>query len=353
MTTASEKTILAIQYVVKQISVGTNLSLLNILWAMVSGGFLASRGTVHLALKISGCTDEETRRASQALRTGQWQIEELIANWRAYVHEQKQWERRTYEDWHAVSVDVIVFPRPKLKGWVGKLYRGTFGRAVNAIGLGVIVDIGQYQGERVALLRKIVRSRNCDESEKLLKQDLFKASAKQLQPDEVFIHDAGATIKDMRESDIKNFVLRLGKNCVARRRLLADDAHGNRKYGKIIRPLSRVRKGKKIEATGDPDLKTSFQWQQRQVEAWCWRDVVGVEDKVLDKAQPYDIWVFLIRSLRSRWWWVQRLKWLPKQSLHSILTAGLWNKHHWQQNNGWVCRDSMYGSLNVVGVCQS
>jgi hypothetical protein len=57
MTTASQKMIQAIQHVVKPISIGTNLNLLNLLWAMVSGAFLSSRGTVHLALKLSGCTD--------------------------------------------------------------------------------------------------------------------------------------------------------------------------------------------------------------------------------------------------------------------------------------------------------
>ena len=88
MTTASEKMIQAIQYVVKQMGIGTNLNLFNLLWAMVSGQFLLSRGTVHLALKLSGCTDAETKRASNALRTGQWQIGELIGKWRNYIKQE-------------------------------------------------------------------------------------------------------------------------------------------------------------------------------------------------------------------------------------------------------------------------
>jgi len=40
MTTASEKMIQAIEYVVKPISIGTNIALLHLLWAMVSGAFL-------------------------------------------------------------------------------------------------------------------------------------------------------------------------------------------------------------------------------------------------------------------------------------------------------------------------
>lgn len=353
MTTASEKMIQAIEHVVKQISIGTNLNLLNILWAMVAGSFLLSRGTVHLALKISGCSDAETRRASNTLREGQWQIGELITNWRQYIHKQTIWNRREYEGWHAVSADVVVFPRPKLKGWRGKLYRGTVGKAIKAVGLGVIVDIGEYQGSRVALLRKIVRSRNCDNSEKLLKQDLLRESARLLQSNEVFIHDAGAKIKDMRAANILNFVIRLSTNCVARRNFLPDDAHGNRKYGAVIRPLSRMRKGKEIASTDDPDIKTSFQWQGRQIVAWCWQDVVGFEDKVSDEAQPYDIWVFLTRALKSHWWLEQPSKCQPKRSTNYMLIVGPWNKHHWLPNKELVSRGSMCGSLNVAGACLS
>ena len=74
MTTASEKMIQAIEYVVKPISIGTNVALLHLLWAMVSGAFLSSRGAVHTALKLSGRSDAETRRGGNALRKGQWQI---------------------------------------------------------------------------------------------------------------------------------------------------------------------------------------------------------------------------------------------------------------------------------------
>lgn len=350
MTTASEKMILAIQYVVKQMGIGTNFNLFNLLWAMVTGSFLLSRGTVHLALKISGCTDREIGRASNSLRTGQWQIVELITSWRQYVDQETEWEQRTYAGWSAVSADVVVFPRPKLKGWRGKLYRGIFGKAVKAIGLGMIVDIGEYKGERVPLLRQIVRSRNCDGSEKLLNQDLLKAVANSLKPKELLIHDAGAKIKNMREASVRNYVIRLSKNCVARRNFLPDNAHGNRQYGEEIRPLARMRKGKKIEATEDADLKTSFQWQGRKIEAWCWRDVVGYQDKVSDEAQPYDIWVFLTRALKSHGWWEQRLRYQLKLSSISILTAGLWNKHHWLPSSELDYKDNMSGNLKAVGV---
>jgi len=180
MTTATEKMIQAIEYVVKPLSVGTNLALLHLMWAMVSGAFLSSRGAVHTALKASGRSDEETRRSGNALRTGQWQISELIARWREWVKGQKGWDAREHEGWRAISCDVVVFPRLKLKGWVAKLYRGTFGKAIKAVGFGVIVEVGQYGQERVALLRQIIRCKNVEDSEKQLQADLLAAGAKTL-----------------------------------------------------------------------------------------------------------------------------------------------------------------------------
>ena len=96
MTAATDKMIHAIEYVVKPLSIGTNLALLHLLWAMVSGAFLSSRGAVYTALKLSGRSDKEARRSGNALRTGQWQIGELISRWREWVLSHDEWQRREY-----------------------------------------------------------------------------------------------------------------------------------------------------------------------------------------------------------------------------------------------------------------
>ena len=224
MSTASEKMIHAIEYVVKPLSVGTNKAILHLLWALVSGAFLQSRGAVYTALKLNGRSDEETRRSGNALRKGQWQISELITRWREWVLTNGQWQRREHEGWYAMSCDVVVFPRLKLHGWVAKLYRGTFGKAVKAVGFGLIVDVGQYDGERVALLRQIVRCKNIEGSEAQLQIDLLAAAAKQLGNKGVFVHDAGVAVKAVQDAEIDRFVVRLAKNCVARWNTLPQDA---------------------------------------------------------------------------------------------------------------------------------
>ncbi len=329
MTAANEKMIQAIEYVVKPLSIRTNLVLLHLLWAMVSGAFLSSRGAVHTALKLSGRTDAETRRSGNALRKGQWQIEELITRWREWVLSHDEWQEQTYEGWYAVSCDVVVFPRLKLKGWVAKLYRGTFGRAVKAVGFGVIVDVGHYQGVRVPLLRQLIRCRNVADSEAQLNADLLKAGAKALGDKGVFVHDAKVAVPAVQEAGIERYVIRAAKNCVARWSYLPENAHGNRQYGHRIRPLARSRKGKVTSSTNDPSEESSFEYDGRTIKVQRWRDVVNVEAKVADEAERYDIWVFLTRSIQIPLSWPPILMPQPRLSTNCIATAGLLSSCLW------------------------
>ncbi len=341
MTAASKKMIQAIEFVVKPLSVGTNIALLHLLWAMVSGAFLTSRGAVHTALKLSGRSDKETRRSGNALRNGQWQIGELISRWHTWVLQAGEWEVREYEGWRATSCDVVTFPRLKLQGWKAKLYRGTFGKAIKAVGLGLIVDVGQYAGERVPLLRKIVRCKNSEDSEKELKLTLLQEAARTLRGKEVFVHDAGVSIKEVQQVKMAHYVIRLAKNCVARWPHLPENAHGNRQYGDRIRPLARSRKGKETAATNDPTLETTFEYQGRTIKVHCWENVVGNKDKVSDKAETYHIWVFLTRYIQSHLFWVQMCRLWRVQFSNSIVTAGLLNNSRWQLNKCWDCIDTL------------
>ena len=50
--------------------IGTSLGIVHLLWAVLSGGLLPSRGAVFPALTQTGLSDTETRRAEAALREG-------------------------------------------------------------------------------------------------------------------------------------------------------------------------------------------------------------------------------------------------------------------------------------------
>jgi len=68
MSTALERVIRALEQVVRQVPIGTNLAHLHLLWAMLNGSFLRSPGAVLPALQVVGFRASQIRRCGQALR---------------------------------------------------------------------------------------------------------------------------------------------------------------------------------------------------------------------------------------------------------------------------------------------
>lgn len=85
MSTASEQTIQALEQVVKGVGIGTNPGLLQLLWAMVSGALLSSRGAWFGVLQHCGFNRQAIQRSGQGLRQGVWSIDALLASWRGYI----------------------------------------------------------------------------------------------------------------------------------------------------------------------------------------------------------------------------------------------------------------------------
>jgi hypothetical protein len=71
--------------VVHTVPIGTNLALLHLLWMMVSGHLLVSRGAIIPGHYHTGLSKPATLRAWQALRRGGWTIGGLLVNWEAAV----------------------------------------------------------------------------------------------------------------------------------------------------------------------------------------------------------------------------------------------------------------------------
>ncbi len=217
MSTASERTIDALEQVVKDAPVGTNLALLHLLWAMLSGAFLRSRGAVFSALQLAGFTAAQIRRCGQALRCGAWSIADLVQAWRSCVLSQGQWRPNSYEGYSPVAVDLTAFWRPRLKGRVGKFFHHIANRALKGIGFGLVVQVGRVGDQRIPLLRHILRAQKAEMSESQLKRQVLEAAAHSLGKHEVLVHDAGASIADMQEANVPRYVVRMALNCTARR----------------------------------------------------------------------------------------------------------------------------------------
>jgi len=66
---------------VAPLPIGTNLGLLHLLWMLVSGRWLGSRGALFAGLADCGLPDRAVRRAWAALGQGGWGSEQLLARW--------------------------------------------------------------------------------------------------------------------------------------------------------------------------------------------------------------------------------------------------------------------------------
>ena len=115
-----------------------------------------------------------------------------------------------------------------------------------------------------------------------------------LGPCEVAVHDAGASIADMQTAHMPRFVVRLDRNCTARRNQLPAQHEGRGRpleYGALVRPLARTYKGRMLPATV-ADVTTQFTYEGRTIRVRGWRDVVRSEQKVAADNMCFTIWVY-------------------------------------------------------------
>ncbi len=293
MTTASQRTVQALEQIVKVVPVGTNLALLQLMWAMITGAFLSSRGAVHSALARSGFKPGEIRRSWRALRWGQWHIHELIQCFRQQVELSGVWQQHEYGGYRPVAVDTTAIWRPRLQGWPGKLYRQLAGKAMTGIGFGLMADVGQVGEQRLPLIRAIVRGHDAAESEMSLKERTVTQAARLLQTNEVLLHDGGLSIAQLQAAGAARFVVRLGTNCTARRPYLPVYKGRGRPptRGVLVRPLARKWRHRLLPAS-PPDVTTTFAVEERTITACGWLDLMRADLKVVEDHERYAIWVF-------------------------------------------------------------
>lgn len=288
----------ALQAIVTNLPIGTNLSLLHFLWMLVSGALLPHRGALFPALQSTGIGEPAVRRAWAAFRGGIWNISELniselMVAWENYMREQQRWQPRRYEGYYAVAIDTTPFWRPKLQGLLSKYYDSAAEKALPAVILGLVACIGEVAGKRIALPRLMLRVHPQDPSEAALKAALLKQVGRLLTPSEIMLADAGFKLQAIHEADVAHYLVRLAKNVTARHNYLAF-APGKRgqkpSYGPRVRPLARTHKQKELAAT-PPD--TTFTWllaTGETITAQVWYDLVRPDVLPSPQAQMFDIW---------------------------------------------------------------
>jgi hypothetical protein len=293
MSPASQRTIEAIEEVVKDVPIGTNLGLLRLLWAMVSGAFLHSRGGVFPALQWAGFSEEESRHSWQALRYGVWQMNDLIAHWRHYVLSHPAWQPHTYEGYRPLAVDLTTFWRPRLQGWLGRFFHRVANRLMKGVAVGVVVEVGQVGSQRVPLLKRLLRPSQPHLSQDDFQKEILQAVAQQLDRRAVLVHDGGVSLRAVQEAGVARFVVRLPLNCTARRNQLPARQPRGRppEYGRRVRPLPRIYQEQRIAAT-PPDFEGTFPFAGRTIQVQGWQDLVRPDQKVAAAAATFQILVF-------------------------------------------------------------
>lgn len=293
MSIAITHTIHVLQIIVQTVPVGTNLALLQLMWTILNGSFLASRGAIFPALKANGFTPEESRRIWNAFRHGVWRINDCVTQWRSYVAAEGQWQSHEYEGYRPVAVDWTAFWRFKLKGWTGKMFHSLAGRALCGVGFGVVCQVGHVAGQRIPLLRQIIRTNKTDRSEAKLKADTLRWVRHHLDESEVAIVDAGVEISDMQAVGMEQYVIRMALNCTGRRDYLpAYKGRGCRpKWGEKVRPLPRTHL-ENVIATTPPDKEEAIHVEGRDIRVHGWCDLIPAAYKPGEAPDTFTIWVF-------------------------------------------------------------
>lgn len=304
----------------QNLPVGTNLALLQFMWMLVSGALLPNRGAIFPALKSIGLSDAETRRAWVAFRKGVWQIALLLRLWQKHVEGLAGWQVHRYEGYVPISVDVTAFWRPSLKTCPSKHYHPAANRALPAVIFGITGQVGDLNGQRVALPRSFERVHPQDPKEDRLWREILKSVKKTLAEDEIAVLDAGVKIKLLQEIGVTRYVVRLAKNFTARRNYLPEySGRGRRrKYGDLVRPLPRIHNGKTLAAT-KPDEVEVWHKNGREIRAEIWRGLIL--NKVIpdSKNKTFDVYAIYDPKFETPWLLATPIK-LSAASLKAIYT---------------------------------
>ena len=259
----------------RDLPVGTNLALLHFLWMLVSGALLPQRGALFPALQATGISEQATRRAWAAFRRGAWQTAVILRLWQEQIEGLPGWQVHRHEGYRAITVDITAFWRPALQNCPSKHYHPAANRALPAVIFGVIGEVGQIGGQRLACPLAFERVHPKDPRESRLWQDLLRWARRHLAADDVAVMDAGVKLADVQAAGVEQYLLRLATNFTARRNQPLPYGGKGRKpvYGEKIRPLPRSYKGKTIAASSPDRVET---WTEDGVEmrAEIWEDLI-------------------------------------------------------------------------------
>ena len=273
------QTALFICQLCQTLPIGTNLGIVYLLWTIITGKLLNTRGSLFPALLDAGFTDRQARQSEASLREGKFEIDKIIQEHNKIIKLHNKAEKIIINDYTPILLDWVGFYRPHLKGCTTKHFQSTAGKALPAIELGMIARPYQVEydslnkGIEIKKIRKfpvligLVRGGDTVE--------LLQAGSKKMRASDVLIVDRQVKVTHLHQAGIKRFVVRGAVDMTA---LTQENApycgHGRRpQKGSIVRPLSRKYKDNIIEAT-KADSEETFCFQGRTLKVQYFRKLV-------------------------------------------------------------------------------
>ena len=243
---------------------GTDLGLCDTMSAMLSGFFIEGGGAVTPSVDaFIGRSIEDkvehaarTRRAAKAVSHGSFNINDMIEQLHQIVEKEGKWQPKRVEGYKIESVDFTGFQRPAVKKLKSKAYVSKMNRAVPAIPIGIIANIGEVEGKRIGLPTDLVISAIDTNDFKSHMKHLYQHVQARTEEDSVVVFDAGFNLAVAVANGINQCVIRLASNCtfgktpgVVPKRTSARGRTPTMPKAEIVRPMKRKHKDKELPAT--------------------------------------------------------------------------------------------------------
>jgi len=229
------------------------------------------------------------------------------------------WREHRFEGYRPVTVDVTAVWRPTLKNCPSKHYHPGAERALPAVIMGLAGEVGEINGQRLAVPRRIERVHPYDGSEARLWTELLKQVGKGLDDKDIMVVDAGVKISALQAAGIQRYVVRLASNFTAHRNYLPSHTRGRKPtYGAVVRPLARQYKDTTKPAT-PPDESLSWALKGRAIRVEIWRDLVLSKTVPDDSTPTFDVYAFHDPAFKQPWLLATPVK-LAFESVHAIYT---------------------------------
>ena len=272
------RTYLFIAQLVAFLPIGTNQGIAHLLWAILSGKLLSSRGAIFPALSEAGLNEQQSRRAEATLRQGKVKIARLLERFLFLIRREHKSVPLQIGKYSPLLIDWVGFTtvagdgecsyRPHLKGCVTRHFASTAGKALPAIEIGMVARCLTIGVRRIPMLCGLIRSGKTFP----LLQEACAIMRANKQGNDVLIADRQVKISHIEAGSISRFVIRGAIDFTARTKEIPKTTGRGRKpaQGRIVRPLVRTYKDKVIAATV-ADREESFVHQGRTVTA-SWFD---------------------------------------------------------------------------------